>query len=290
MKAAGPQLLLLLLGASLRASDAAVHLYVRDRYANATRNACATCSDEGNGCHLIARSFYLQKMCHNRGDGKASIYNELGDGTNTVCRQDFRESCEDLERAFDAEDVGDCKDDWTLNQCVEGEVMTKFSNHCEESETGPMGEYTVPLVNFQEYFGVEACGSEDFHTVLVPDDGGACVPYVYDDNGTLVDGSRRFGCGAGGRFNAMRYNSADCSGTASPDPFNGSSDTCPAAVLTKEYVHTHDCGSTAVYCKPLPSEIAGSGDGSYWTNEAGRTQTSSVILLVLGMAVLSWMT
>lgn len=150
---------LLLAGAS-RVANAELDLYVREKFVTADGSECGDCTEGGSGgCFLKTRAFFLQNSCFNRGDDRSSVYDEMAGGV--VCRQDFRESCEDEDITFDAEDVDeDCRDSWVLDECTDAEHMKKLSSWCTISSTGgPQGEYVVPLLTFQEFDSAGECGA-----------------------------------------------------------------------------------------------------------------------------------
>lgn len=300
---------LLLLPAASRAQGTTTttfDLYARSRYHDANGEPCGSCAESGE-CQLQWRTFFLRDACFNRGDAKSSLYDELPvDGGGVVCRRDYRSSCEDGGATFDAEDVEDCRDSWTVDECTdEAEVMTRHDSQCvayppeyDGADVGPVGEYTVPLLTFREYDDVESCGTSNYKEILLPDEGGACtVTSFIDGDGVHVLGSRRNVCDGDGAFDATRYDSPDCTGPGKRINLSGSSDECPAAeeVVEGSSVYVNDCAAPRIYCKPssiFGDEVAagGAGDaaevggGSATGDAAGEGSTGGATGMIVGIA------
>jgi len=244
--------LILLCGAAhvIAANAEELDLYIREKF----QGECTSC-EEGNGCYLRSRAFFIQQSCFNRNDKKASVYDEVEDGV--VCRQDFQISCDFEESAFDAAEVGNCKDTWNLDECSDSEHMTKLSGWCTLS-TEPVGEFTTPLLTFQEYDDIDACGSSDYAHLMLADEGGACVPLSFqtgDDE--YITGSRKVSCD-GNIFEAVRYESDDCTGDAQGTLTDGSSEECPAEASDGGRVYISNCNAPTIHCKS--SFYFGGGD------------------------------
>ena len=129
-----------------------------------------------------------------------------------------------------------------------------------------------------------------------------------------IDGSRQGSCN-GSVFNAVRYESADCTGDAERiNLLDGSSDECPSSP-DGDYTYTNNCGAPTIYCKALPflvgvseedaaeenvaEEIAADDVGGSVENaegNGGETLPASAAghhaamggLLVVGVALISW--
>jgi len=203
------------------------------------------------------------------------VYDEVEEGI--VCRQDFRASCEvGLEyNSFDAEEVKDCRDSWNIDECLESEQMKKFSSWCTSSSEA-VGEYAIPLLTFQEFETGEGdvCGSTEYTHLLLPDENGACIPHSFlsrNAEGDLVniDGTRQGSCN-GSVFNAVRYESTDCTGDAEKTFFDGSSDECPSSSDVLDYTYTNNCGAPTIYCKALPF-LAGASEDNAADDVGGET-------------------
>mmetsp|Transcript_25600 Transcript_25600/g.55073 ORF Transcript_25600/g.55073 Transcript_25600/m.55073 type:complete len:296 (+) Transcript_25600:111-998(+) len=280
-------------------ANAELDLYVREKFENAAGDKCGSCS-EGGECFLSSRSVFLQQSCLNRGDIKASVYDEVADGV--VCRQDFGESCESEDHIFNAEGEDDCRDSWKLGECTDSEQMTKLESWCKKSNE-PEGDYTIPLLTFQEFDSVDDCeqGSTDYLNIHLPDEGGACIPLPFQSNGVYVIGSRKVSCD-GSVFDAVRYDSPDCTGDPVKTSFDSTSNECTAdadSVYTK--VYTNNCVAPTIYCKASLS-FSGSEGSSGTENEDGGGGGTSIStssenagtsgtpggLLIVGMALLSW--
>lgn len=270
----------LLVGAcAIANAEDTMDLYIREKFASSAGDQCGSCA-ETDECFLSTRSFFLQNSCFNRNDERASVYNEVEEGV--VCRQEFRgDSCEDDgELAFDAEDAEeDCRDAWNVDECTGSERMQKLSGWCTSSAAGPVGEFTVPMLTFKEYDDVEDCGSGDYLHLLLPDEGGTCIPLSFPSrDGPFITGSRRVSC-SGSVFSAVRYESADCSGEAIKTPFDGISDVCPASSNAPGAVFTNDCSAPAIYCKSLTFSGITIGDvqvddsASDAATDSGATET-----------------
>eukprot|EP00584_Thalassiosira_punctigera_P005662 CAMPEP_0172531988 /NCGR_PEP_ID=MMETSP1067-20121228/5200_1 /TAXON_ID=265564 ORGANISM="Thalassiosira punctigera, Strain Tpunct2005C2" /NCGR_SAMPLE_ID=MMETSP1067 /ASSEMBLY_ACC=CAM_ASM_000444 /LENGTH=288 /DNA_ID=CAMNT_0013316441 /DNA_START=37 /DNA_END=903 /DNA_ORIENTATION=- len=280
--------LIVLFRAAARVANAEeLDLFVREKF----EGECASC-EEGAGCYLKSRAFFVQRSCFNRNDQKASVYDEVEEGV--VCRQDFGASCV-VDNAFSAASVDDCKDSWNLDECTESEHMTKLGGWCTLS-SDPVGEFITPLLSFKEYDSVDACGSNDYAHLMLADEGGACVPLSFKgQDGEYITGSRKVSCD-GGVFGAARYVSADCTGDAQRTYTDGSSDECPADAEGSR-IYTNDCGAPAIYCKASSyfageseksdAEAAMSDPVAAPPSSAGRHAVVGG-LLVMGMALISW--
>mmetsp|Transcript_15555 Transcript_15555/g.32862 ORF Transcript_15555/g.32862 Transcript_15555/m.32862 type:complete len:334 (+) Transcript_15555:27-1028(+) len=295
----------LLLGtAPAVASDDLLDLFVREKYFTASNEPCDSCA-EGDGCYLRTRSFFLRGECFNRNYEKSSVYDEVTKGV--ACRRDFRDSCEsDEDIIFDAEDEDDCRDTWNLDECSTGsERMRLFDSWCTYA-TGPSGEYTVPLLTFQEFDGenaAEKCGSAGYSHLYLPNEGG-CIDHSFlTSDGEHVDGSRAVSCD-GNVFNSVRYQTDDCTGDGEETYLDGSSEVCPESSDAK-FVYTNNCGAPTIYCKEAPffgdvggdeSSTAASQNGAdpsisgsgVTTESAANGHAAVGSVLSVGMALMTW--
>ena len=203
-----------------------------------------------------------------------------------VCRQDFSATCKenkDRNPKFDAQDTDDCRDTWTLKECVDGERMTRLSNWCIES-TQPVDEFVVPLLQFKEYDSLGDCGTSEYTTLYRPDMGGVCLSHSFKKtiNGTFVSGSKQASCINSNTYSTVNYMSTDCTGSdIELGKLDRTSNECPTtdpktALWSdgEENIYTVNCDTPTIYCK---ASVSFSGKDDWFAAESNNDNSGSAV-------------